>query len=281
MVVLSSCHHPLVSCLPVFTSLFVNGTSLHRRACQFTNFPPRMPPLLSPDSALLVTGTEDTEIQGRQAPPRLCSPHGGQSASAAGAGGHGGHTHCGIVGWRVAGTRARLIRAGTRALPALMRDTFCCDAGSRGGRAVTCENVECHKFDAKNTFHKCCGCSTTLYRPKECQTLTWKQGGHKTMCKMKQRERLVFFRHLSIRDMWHHLPLLRRLTCSTYPALRSCELLIRIDYTAVPPAYSVVPLAETERRKERRAHPRLPLKGPRRQCGQRRVHTRDRPCGLW
>ncbi|KAJ7808120.1 hypothetical protein B0H14DRAFT_2609138 [Mycena olivaceomarginata] len=131
-----------------------------------------------------------------------------------------------------------------------------------------------------------------MYCSKECQTLAWKQGGHKTMCKMKQRERLgkpqaisksdaVFFRHFSIRDTWHHLPLLRRLVCSTYPALRSCELLIRIDYTAVPPAYSVVPLAETERRKERRAHPRPPLKGPRRQRGQRRVHTRDRPCGLW
>jgi hypothetical protein len=57
----------------------------------------------------------------------------------------------------------------------------------------------------------------------------------------------AFFHHLSIRDARHHLPLLRRLARSTYPALRSCELLIRIDYTAVPPAYSVVPLAEAER----------------------------------
>ncbi|KAJ7894937.1 hypothetical protein B0H14DRAFT_3426538 [Mycena olivaceomarginata] len=137
----------------------------------------------------------------------------------------------------------------------------------------TCENVECHKFDAKNTVHKCGGCSMTLYCSKECQTLAWKQGGHKTMCKMKQHERLVFFRHLSIRDTWHHLLLLWRLACSTYPALRSCELLIHIDYTAVPPAYSVVPLAETERRKHRRAHPHPLLKGPRRQHGQCRVHT--------
>ncbi|KAJ7861827.1 hypothetical protein B0H14DRAFT_2741409 [Mycena olivaceomarginata] len=127
------------------------------------------------------------------------------------------------------------------------------------GRAATCDNVECHKVDAKNTFRKCGGCSTTLYCSKECQTLAWKQGGHKTMCKMKQRERLegksqaisksdaAFFHHLSIRDARHHLPFLRRLARSTYPALRSCELLIRIDYTAVPPAYSVVPLAEAER----------------------------------
>ncbi|KAJ7349604.1 hypothetical protein DFH08DRAFT_958581 [Mycena albidolilacea] len=103
---------------------------------------------------------------------------------------------------------------------------------------------------------------------QECQTLAWKQGRHKTMCKMKQCERpaisksdTVFFRHLSISDTWHHLPLLRRLACSMYPALRSCELLIRIDYTAVPPAYSVVPLAETERRKEQPScsYPRSPM----------------------
>ncbi|KAJ7839699.1 hypothetical protein B0H14DRAFT_3458552 [Mycena olivaceomarginata] len=85
-----------------------------------------------------------------------------------------------------------------RALPALRRDTFCCDAGCRGGRAATCENVACHKFDAKNTVHNCGGCSTTLYCSKECQTLAWKQGGHKTMCKMKQRERLVFSSAISL-----------------------------------------------------------------------------------
>ncbi|KAJ7022650.1 hypothetical protein C8F04DRAFT_1137345 [Mycena alexandri] len=126
------------------------------------------------------------------------------------------------------------------------------------GKAATCDNVECHKIDAKNTFRKCGGCSTTLYCSKECQTIAWKEGGHKAMCKMKQRERLegrsqaisksdvAFFHHLSTRDARHHLPLLRRLARTRYPALRPCELVMRIDYTAVPPVYSVIPLAEAD-----------------------------------
>ncbi|KAK7022297.1 hypothetical protein R3P38DRAFT_2628704 [Favolaschia claudopus] len=131
------------------------------------------------------------------------------------------------------------------------------------GKAATCDNVQCQKIDAKNTFRKCSGCSTTLYCSKECQTVAWKEGGHKQMCKMKQRERLegksqaitksdsAFFHHLATRDARHHLPLLRRLGRSSYPALRWCDLLIRIDYTVVPPDYSVVPLAEAEAERDR------------------------------
>ncbi|KAJ6453089.1 hypothetical protein C8R45DRAFT_1039529 [Mycena sanguinolenta] len=127
------------------------------------------------------------------------------------------------------------------------------------GKAATCDNVQCHKVDAKNTFRKCGACSTTLYCSKECQTIAWKEGGHKAMCQMKRQERLegksqaitksdaAFFHHLSTRDARHHLPLLRRLARSNYPTLRSCELLIRIDYTIVPPVYSVVPLTEADR----------------------------------
>ncbi|KAJ7347245.1 hypothetical protein DFH08DRAFT_1080310 [Mycena albidolilacea] len=176
-----------------------------------------------------------------------------------------------IVGWRTAGACARLIWAGMRTLPALMRYVRCCDAGSHSER----EGRNCPKVDTKNALCKCGDCSTTLYCSKECQTpLAWKQGGYKTMCKVKQCERFegksqaisksnaAFFHHLSIRDMRHHLPLLRRLVCSTYPARRSCKLLIRVDYTAVLPAYTVVPLAEMQRCEERRAHPRLPLKRP-------------------
>ncbi|KAJ7894482.1 hypothetical protein B0H14DRAFT_3426891 [Mycena olivaceomarginata] len=102
--------------------------------------------------------------------------------------------------------------------------------------------------------------------------LAWKQGGHKTMCKMKRHKHLegtsqaisksdtVFFHHLSIRDTRHHLPLLRHLAHSTYPMLRSCELLIHIDYTAVLPVYSIVPLAEMEHHEARHLVHRL--RGP-------------------
>ncbi|KAJ7160279.1 hypothetical protein C8R46DRAFT_1001507 [Mycena filopes] len=126
-------------------------------------------------------------------------------------------------------------------------------------KAAACDNVECHKIDAKNAFSKCGGCSTTLYCSKECQTIAWKTGGHKAMCKMKQRERLegksqaiskadiAFLHVLTARDARHHLPLLRRLARTQYPALRSGELVIRIDYTVVPPAYTVIPLADAGR----------------------------------
>ncbi|KAJ7704983.1 hypothetical protein B0H17DRAFT_920622 [Mycena rosella] len=126
------------------------------------------------------------------------------------------------------------------------------------GKAATCDNVKCHKIDVKNAFRKCGGCSTTLYCSKDCQTVAWREGGHKDMCKLKQRERLegksqaisksdvAFFHHLATRDARHHLPLLRRLARAEHPALRPCELIMRIDYTAVPPAYSILPLADAE-----------------------------------
>ncbi|KAJ7803076.1 hypothetical protein B0H14DRAFT_2613726 [Mycena olivaceomarginata] len=238
MVVLSSCHHLLVSRLP--------------------------------DSALLVAGTEDTQIQVHHhdpTSPAIHPPHPVAISSS------GVASICPQLappyGQGKAGA-ATAVLAARRAVAVK-------------GRAATCDNVECPKVDAKNTFCKCGGCSTTLYCSKECQTLAWKQGGCKTMCKMKQCERFegksqaisksdaAFFHHLPICNVRHHLPLLRRLVCSTYLALRSCKLLIRVDYTAVLPAYSVVPLAEMQRREERHAHPRPPLKGPCRQRVQRRV----------
>ncbi|KAJ6487237.1 hypothetical protein C8R47DRAFT_1216429 [Mycena vitilis] len=124
------------------------------------------------------------------------------------------------------------------------------------GKAATCDN--CQKVDAKNTFQKCSGCSTTLYCSKECQRVAWKEGGHRDTCKMKQRERLegksqaisksdiAFFHHLAARDARHHLPLLRRLARAEHPTLTSRDLLIRIDYTVVPPKYSAVPLNGAE-----------------------------------
>ncbi|KAJ7120472.1 hypothetical protein C8R43DRAFT_1151718 [Mycena crocata] len=126
------------------------------------------------------------------------------------------------------------------------------------GKSATCDNVQCHRIDAKNTFRKCGACSTTLYCSKECQIIAWKEGGHKEMCKMKQRERLegksqaisksdvAFFHHLATRDARHHLPELRRLARAQYPTLRPGELLIRIDYLAVPPKYSVVPIDQAD-----------------------------------
>ncbi|KAJ7769082.1 hypothetical protein DFH07DRAFT_806830 [Mycena maculata] len=129
-------------------------------------------------------------------------------------------------------------------------------AAAMKGKAMACDNVQCHKIDAKNTFRKCSGCSTTLYCSKECQTIAWKEGGHRSMCKMKQQERregkaeaiskadVSFLHSLSTRDARHYLPSLRRFARTKHPTLRPGELLIHIDYTVVPPTYTVVPLSE-------------------------------------
>ncbi|KAJ7456763.1 hypothetical protein B0H11DRAFT_2160931 [Mycena galericulata] len=129
------------------------------------------------------------------------------------------------------------------------------DAALTKDKRATCDNVQCHRIDAKNTFRKCSGCSTTLYCSKECQTIAWKEGGHRSMCKLKQQERLegkaqaisksdmAFFRHLSAYDAWHHVPDLRRRARVEHPTLHPTELVIRIDYTVVPPTYALIPLA--------------------------------------
>ncbi|KAJ7133445.1 hypothetical protein C8R44DRAFT_23723 [Mycena epipterygia] len=158
---------------------------------------------------------------------------------------------------RIASSRAKKVWIDFQVL-AEERCMVVVHAAAVKGKAATCDNVKCQKIDVKNAFRKCAGCSTTLYCSKECQTLAWKEGGHKTMCKMKQRERLegkaqaisksdvAFFHHLATRDARHHLPLLRRLAHAEHPTLRTGELLIRIDYTVVPPTYSVIPLSEAD-----------------------------------
>jgi hypothetical protein len=96
------------------------------------------------------------------------------------------------------------------------------------------------------------------------------------MCKMKQRERLggckcfrsfpitltlilegryqsisksdaSFFHHLFTRDARNHLPRLRKIASTTYPSLTRTALIICIDYTVLPPKYSLVPIAEYEK----------------------------------
>ncbi|KIM77726.1 hypothetical protein PILCRDRAFT_11814 [Piloderma croceum F 1598] len=118
-------------------------------------------------------------------------------------------------------------------------------------KATTCDNTNCLKVDSRSNFRKCAACSTTHYCSKECQTAAWKEGDHKTMCKLKQRERLegkkntiskadkAFFHHLSIRDARRHLPHLRSLAAHEYPDALVQGLVIGIDYRVMPEKYSV------------------------------------------
>ncbi|KII90718.1 hypothetical protein PLICRDRAFT_106414 [Plicaturopsis crispa FD-325 SS-3] len=122
------------------------------------------------------------------------------------------------------------------------------------GKGTTCDNVECQKIDVKQNFRKCGACyGTTFYCSKECQVTAWEKGDHKTMCKMKQRERYgrfysiskhdaAFFHHLSTHDARRHLPMLRELAAREFPDTPLTGLIICIDYTARPEKYTVVPI---------------------------------------
>lgn len=127
------------------------------------------------------------------------------------------------------------------------------------GKAMTCDNVKCQKIDEKNNFRRCGACSTTLYCSKECQTVSWKEGGHKTMCALKQQERLegkkqsiskgdaAFFHHLATRDAWRELPTLREMATKEYPQTVNTDLVVCIDYLVNPPKFLVVPIVEYDK----------------------------------
>lgn len=92
------------------------------------------------------------------------------------------------------------------------------------GNGTTCDNVkvrakglvltrsahncaQCHKIGPREQFRRCSACLNTFYCSQvdypssalirfssflrqECQATAWKEGDHKTMCKLKQRERM-------------------------------------------------------------------------------------------
>ncbi|KAI0798479.1 hypothetical protein BC629DRAFT_1592072 [Irpex lacteus] len=55
---------------------------------------------------------------------------------------------------------------------------------------LVCDNVKCQKFGTKDVMRACAACMNTYYCSKQCQASAWKDGDHKTMCKMQQRHRL-------------------------------------------------------------------------------------------
>jgi hypothetical protein len=59
----------------------------------------------------------------------------------------------------------------------------------------------------------------------------------------------TYFQHLAARDAIHHLPFLKRLAKSKYPALAEnpTALVINIDYLVYPPKVDLHPLAEHEK----------------------------------
>ncbi|KAK7054896.1 hypothetical protein VNI00_003359 [Paramarasmius palmivorus] len=143
-------------------------------------------------------------------------------------------------------------------------------------KRLFCDNVKCQKADDKNNFQKCSGCGTTLYCSKECQTIAWKEGGHKQMCKLKIQERRegknqpisksdsgkciqatiaevteimcsVLSRRCCPRCPPSILPHLQRLAKSEFPGVKLHDLIICINYCKVPAKFTLSRLEDYEK----------------------------------
>ncbi|KAF7427888.1 hypothetical protein PC9H_007105 [Pleurotus ostreatus] len=125
-------------------------------------------------------------------------------------------------------------------------------------KAITsCDNSKCQKADFRSNFRKCSSCYTSLYCSKECQTIAWKEGGHKITCKLKVQERLgknqsvskndiAFFHSATIRDISYNVPLYKELAEKEYPDTPMTKLVACIDYDRPEPRYFLQPLAGFE-----------------------------------
>ncbi|OSD01899.1 hypothetical protein PYCCODRAFT_1468190 [Trametes coccinea BRFM310] len=119
------------------------------------------------------------------------------------------------------------------------------------GHSTTCDNIQCQKVGPREMFRRCSACLTTFYCSKECQAVAWKEGDHKTMCKLKQRERAEgrsapvskrdyqFAHYFSMFDARMHIAELRRAARRDFPHTPLHELVISIDHTTLPPTYGV------------------------------------------
>ncbi|KDQ62799.1 hypothetical protein JAAARDRAFT_54674 [Jaapia argillacea MUCL 33604] len=121
-------------------------------------------------------------------------------------------------------------------------------------KAIICDNTKCQRMDDKNAFRKCSACLCTFYCSKECQAIAWKQGDHKSMCKLKQQERIEhkaesitkqdirFLHHLTLQDGARNLPHLRALAAREFPGIPYHSLVISINYNFLPPTFSLKPI---------------------------------------
>ncbi|KZP20990.1 hypothetical protein FIBSPDRAFT_954168 [Athelia psychrophila] len=121
------------------------------------------------------------------------------------------------------------------------------------GQFLVCDNSKCLKTALRAQFRKCSACGHMNYCSKECQTMAWKEGDHKTVCKLKQRERIdhrsisntdaLFIYKLSFCDAVQNLAHIKTKAACTYPGMPLYELVVNIDYMCHPERYAVSPLA--------------------------------------
>ncbi|OBZ69341.1 hypothetical protein A0H81_10879 [Grifola frondosa] len=135
---------------------------------------------------------------------------------------------------------------------AQMRYTIVQTVNSFIRKRFPCDNVKCLKVGTKeDQVRRCGGCLSTFYCSKECQVAAWKEGDHKKMCKLKQRERTegksapisprdsAFFHDLAVMDIRAHISILHNRAKREYTDTLDESLVVCIDYTEIPPAFSL------------------------------------------
>ncbi|TFK64485.1 hypothetical protein BDN72DRAFT_861320 [Pluteus cervinus] len=121
--------------------------------------------------------------------------------------------------------------------------------------SAICNNLQCTKRDVRNNFRKCAGCGNMLYCSKECQITHWKEA-HKKSCASKVdktlREEipllpprdLHYMQTLNIRVAQKSLLELKALAATEFPLTPLDDLMVFIDYSVVPPTFSLVVRSE-------------------------------------
>jgi len=122
------------------------------------------------------------------------------------------------------------------------------------GKFITCDNVKCQKIGTREEVRRCSACLTTFYCSTVCQAVAWKEGDHKSICKMKQRERtegkasrilkrdLAFFHNISMYDARKNIVKLSRQAEQEHPGKIRTHLVVCIDYCAFPVTYGLTPI---------------------------------------
>ncbi|KAJ7134139.1 hypothetical protein C8R46DRAFT_1326145 [Mycena filopes] len=119
-----------------------------------------------------------------------------------------------------------------------------------------CENLQCPRPGLRNEheFKRCSGCMTSVYCSTDCQTIDWRHGGHRDICKAICVDRLVLVKPETRLD--RHF--LRALVNTDYQALEmevlaqqfyfmdahpNVAFVTMFNYTVLPPKIMVLPRA--------------------------------------
>ncbi|OBZ69914.1 hypothetical protein A0H81_10215 [Grifola frondosa] len=114
-----------------------------------------------------------------------------------------------------------------------------------------CDNVQCQKRANRKEFRRCSACLVTFYCSKECQKASWKEGDHKALCILQQRQRMegkpmdiskrdiAFLQQLVVLESRRHLRYLRERARRDFPDTPYSGLVVCIDYSVLPTALSL------------------------------------------